>query len=531
METQLRLIKVKPYFPYIYNGVLCISKKKRRIVKKKKLIYIRIMMAVSLLLLCALISSWLGSQYKEQKMQLQAELQNDLASAKKEVSDSIIYYNVIKPVMNISEVSGSIDGNVSFDAPKGNTKFKIVIGDASDTVHMKEIKEKLAKHKIDLDSNLFRINKTTHTRTKTTYALKDPKASQDILQQGVALVMQEIFQQTGISGDSVFNLDTAHLRKSFIQKLGNKNLHFTTTWNHDISFLPQKQKAIFIETDYLSKNYYVAVNNYAGYIMKKMLPQTLFSLTLLLFVAAAFYISLRSLKEQMRLSTMKNDLISNMSHELKTPISTVKVALEALTTFNGVANPQTTKEYLEMASLEMNRLDMLVNQALNTALLEEGKIVIQKECTDLQKMATDIGQMLQLRTRQNDTELNIHFAGEGFTTKADPLHIQGVIINLLDNSMKYADKKPVIHMTVESKDNAITISVADNGPGIPAEHLKHIFDKFYRVPHGDRHNVKGYGLGLSYSKQVALQHNGDITVKNLQEGGCMFTLSLPKLPC
>jgi signal transduction histidine kinase len=511
-------------------------KRKKKIVKKKRLLYIRSLMSISLLLLSVLIGSWLNTQFKEQKQQLQKDLQDDLASAKKEVSDSLLYINLIKPALKLSTLTSDIKVT-NHDKPTGQSDFRIVISGADDTNKIKEIKEKILKSNnmainIAHDKRSFELEGPIKKQFKTTYKLKQPEVPQDLLKEGVAMIVDEILQQTGMSGDSIFTFDTAHLRKSFTKKLDNKDLHFTTIWNENTKFIPNsKKKMIFISTDYLSKKYNVGINNYAGYLMKKMLPQVLFSLTLLLFVAAAFYISLRSLKEQMRLSIMKNDLISNMSHELKTPISTVKVALEALTTFNAAQNPQTTKEYLEMASLEMNRLDMLVNQALNTSLLEEGKIVIQKECVDLNKITQDISRMLQIRIKQNDADVTIQASGTDFTTKADPLHLQGVIINLIDNSLKYADKKPVIHVSIESNADTIAVSVADNGPGIPAEHIHHIFDKFYRVPHGDRHNVKGYGLGLSYSQQVALQHGGKITVKNQTSEGCIFTLTLPKISC
>ncbi len=504
--------------------------------KKKKLIYIRGLMATSLLLLSVLIGSWLDSQYKEQKQQLQKDLQNELDAARKEVTDSILYFRVINPIVKIASFTDSnrdTPKHISLNSFTTSGNIKIVISsDEEDSNKIKKIKQKfLTEHHINLDDKNFNINMdTTGQKQRQTYTLKDSGA-QDIVKEGLTLVMEEIFKQAGIPGDSAFMMDTAHLHHLFAAKLAHKNWHFLSKWDRDINYSLSARNAIHIETSYLSQDYNVAIKNYSGFLLKKILPQAAFSFILLLFVAGAFYLSLRNLKEQMRLSTMKNDLISNMSHELKTPISTVKVALEALTTFNMAENPQTTREYLEMAALEMNRLDMLVNQALNTALLEEGKIIITKECTDLRKTVDDVVLAMQLRLRQNNARLTIHAPNNQFTTLADPLHIQGVLINLIDNSLKYAGKEPVIDVSLESGNGNISISIADNGPGIPPEHIAHVFDKFYRVPHGDSHDVKGYGLGLSYSKQVMLQHNGTLAVKNLPVQGCMFTLTLPEISC
>jgi K+-sensing histidine kinase KdpD len=345
-------------------------------------------------------------------------------------------------------------------------------------------------------------------------------------------MVKELYKEAGISEDSFMRFDTSHLQQSFANRLRVNSWPFTITWNDAInSPLANHKNAIVLETTFLLNYYRVAVDDYNIYLFRKITPQFIFSLLLLVLVGAAFIISFRSLKEQIRLGVIKNDFISNMSHELKTPISTVKVALEALTTFNVIDNPETTKEYLRMASLEMTRLDMLVNQALNTSLLEEGKITIRKDCIDIKKLTEDIATILQLRLKQFDAALSIDSSGNDFSTKADMLHLQGVIINLIDNSLKYADKTSEIKIHIESNANNIAISVADNGPGIPKEHLQHVFDKFFRVPQGDSHNVKGYGLGLSYARQIAIQHEGTITVRNIETGGCIFTLTLPKIAC
>lgn len=221
---------------------------------------------------------------------------------------------------------------------------------------------------------------------------------------------------------------------------------------------------------------------------------------------------------------MKDGLISNMSHELKTPVATVKVALEAMDDYNIINNPQQAREYIHMARLETQRLEMLITKALNTSLMEQGKISLQKSNTDITLLTEDIVQSLKLRAEQNNTHITLHTEGTNFTINIDKLHVQGAILNIIDNSMKYATPPVNIKIKIIAQDATIAVHITDNGPGIPENYISQVFDKFFRVPTGDRHNVQGYGLGLSYVKQVMQLHNGVAQVNNIPGGGCRFTL-------
>jgi len=222
---------------------------------------------------------------------------------------------------------------------------------------------------------------------------------------------------------------------------------------------------------------------------------------------------------------MKDDFISNMSHELKTPIATVKVALEALNNFNIIEDPKRGREYLGMATAEMDRLELLATRVLNTSLLESGKIYLQQESYDLNKLAEEVLQSMQLRFRQFGAKVSLETTGRNFMIPMDKLHMQGVLINLLDNSLKYGDKPVNIDMLLTENNGAVRLELKDNGPGIPEEYRERVFEKFFRVPTGNRHNIKGHGLGLSYAAQVMRQHNGNIQVNNIAAGGCVFTLT------
>jgi len=215
-----------------------------------------------------------------------------------------------------------------------------------------------------------------------------------------------------------------------------------------------------------------------------------------------------------------------MSHELKTPIATVKLALEALYKYNVIDDPKTGREYLEMASSEMDRLELLATRVLNTALFDAGKIYLNLEQYDLKKLVNEVVQNMQLRIANQGARVSLETRGDNFEVAIDKLHMQGVLVNLIDNSLKYAVGHASIHITLEEKGGNIQLALSDNGPGIPEEYVERVFEKFFRVPTGNRHNTRGYGLGLSYAAQVMRQHNGNIWVNNLATGGCKFTLTL-----
>jgi two-component system phosphate regulon sensor histidine kinase PhoR len=214
-----------------------------------------------------------------------------------------------------------------------------------------------------------------------------------------------------------------------------------------------------------------------------------------------------------------------MSHELKTPIATVKVALEALNNYNFIEDKKRSREYLGMATTEMDRLELLATRVLNTSLLESGKISLQRESYDLKKLVEEVLLAMQPRIDKQQATVSFHPTGNGFVIPIDRLHMQGVLVNLIDNSLKYGVAPVHIDIKLNEHNGAVQLALSDNGPGIPEEYREKVFEKFFRVPSGNRHDTKGYGLGLSYAAQVMRQHNGSINVNNALQGGCVFTLS------
>jgi two-component system phosphate regulon sensor histidine kinase PhoR len=274
----------------------------------------------------------------------------------------------------------------------------------------------------------------------------------------------------------------------------------------------------------------IRIENYRGILLGLILPQMLFALILLGISTSALIIAYRSLGKQLILNKLRDDFIANISHELKTPVSTVKIALEALGNYNPENDPEVTREYLAMAQSETDRLEKLVERVLNHEALLGPLAKESLESCDMGVITQSIVNSMKIPILEKRAVVKVEEMASPILVEADKVYLEGMIMNLLDNSLKYSGSKPQIVIQISSGPSGSTLSVRDNGPGIPDEYNKLVFDKFFRVPSGDRHNVKGYGLGLSFASRVMKQLGGAISFKNLPGEGCEFTLHFPNKP-
>jgi two-component system, OmpR family, phosphate regulon sensor histidine kinase PhoR len=263
------------------------------------------------------------------------------------------------------------------------------------------------------------------------------------------------------------------------------------------------------------------------YLIKRISLPLLFSFLLLGLTVLSFVLLYRNILKQRKLAEQKNEFISNITHELKTPIATVGVAIEALKNFNAIDNPAKTKEYLDISQNELQRLSMLVDKVLKLSMFEKKEMELKKEPVDLLAVVNEVTESLKLQFEKHRATVTVNNSGDTII-QGDKLHLLSVVFNLLDNALKYGNENPVIKIDIRSSEKEVVLSVSDNGIGIPAEYRTKVFEKFFRIPHGDTHNAKGYGLGLSYVAQVVEKHNGTIEVRDNNGGGASFIITFPK---
>lgn len=274
-------------------------------------------------------------------------------------------------------------------------------------------------------------------------------------------------------------------------------------------------------------SYQLLFGNHTWYLLQRISQPILISALLLGITILSFLLLYRNLKQQRKLAQLKNDFISNITHELKTPIATVSVAIEALRSFNVLEDRETTNEYLEISANEMQRLSLLVDKVLKLSMFENREITLSKEQFDLRTLAASVMDSMRLQFEKHRAHTSIKTSGHNFIITADKLHITSVLYNLLDNALKYSVKDPEIFVHILDHGQYLEMRVTDNGMGIANEYKGKIFEKFFRIPNGNRHNIKGYGLGLSYVSHIVQRHMGFIEVESELNKGSTFSVKLP----
>ncbi len=244
---------------------------------------------------------------------------------------------------------------------------------------------------------------------------------------------------------------------------------------------------------------------------------------------AIFGYALLVIFRQKKLSNIKNDFINNMTHELKTPISTISLASQMLQDGSIANTPSTIAHVSKVINQESKRLSFQVEKVLQMAVFNEGRLKLKLREFDVNKMVETVTANFELRVNNKNGNLKTEILATNAFIKGDEVHITNVIFNLLDNAMKYSKEVPEIKVTTENRKDKILISVQDNGIGISREHQAQIFDRFYRVPTGNVHDVKGFGLGLSYVKKIVDLHNGTIKVESALNKGTKFKLYFPQI--
>lgn len=268
-----------------------------------------------------------------------------------------------------------------------------------------------------------------------------------------------------------------------------------------------------------------------SFVLMEMGYALLVNLILVLIIVVALVIMFKTILTQKKLSEIKNNFISNMTHEFKTPISTISLACQAVGDGDVVKNdPESTKTFMKMIEDENKRLEVLVERILQSAVIDRGELKIKEEQINLNEVISDIVSNAKFRVSSVEGDIQLELPNEPVFVSGDKVHITNVISNLVDNAIKYSNGKPEISIKLLHKSEEIRIEVSDKGIGIKKEHIHKIFDNLYRIPTGNIHNVKGFGLGLSYVKAIVELHGWNIHVKSKFGEGSTFSIIIKKQP-
>ncbi|MEQ9303425.1 MAG: HAMP domain-containing sensor histidine kinase, partial [Marinoscillum sp.] len=288
-------------------------------------------------------------------------------------------------------------------------------------------------------------------------------------------------------------------------------------------------KASLFPNDLIGEPNWLVVNfpDKQQFLLRKIWLTMTSSGLLILVIVGSFGYSIHTILRQKKLSEMKNDFINNMTHELKTPIATISLACEALSDKEIKQMEGMRERYLKMISEENSRLGEQVERVLQMAAIDRNDIELKLDVlniTDLVQRAVD-KTMIQVEARSGAIKI-IDNSSEKLVY-GDRTHLINIIVNLLDNANKYSEESPDITVRIFERAGEVNIAIQDRGIGMTREAVSHIFQKFYRVPTGNVHNVKGFGLGLAYVKNMVELHHGSIQVDSEPGNGSKFTITLP----
>jgi two-component system phosphate regulon sensor histidine kinase PhoR len=273
----------------------------------------------------------------------------------------------------------------------------------------------------------------------------------------------------------------------------------------------------------------VVVPSIKNLVTKDLVPRMVFSILLVAVVLAAFYLTVHTMLKQKKLSEIKNDFINNMTHEFKTPIATISLAVDALKNEKVMHDPKKLLYFSGIIKEENQRMNRQVETILKSALMDRQEVQLNLKTLHVHQIIEDMADnfVLRLNEKQGELEMNLNAMADGI--EGDEVHISNLVNNLMDNAVKYSKENvpPRICLTTESTADHFILRIEDNGIGMTRETVKRIFEKFYRAHTGNVHNVKGFGLGLSYVKTVVEAHNGTIKADSTLGKGSCFTIEFP----
>jgi two-component system, OmpR family, phosphate regulon sensor histidine kinase PhoR len=339
----------------------------------------------------------------------------------------------------------------------------------------------------------------------------DPKVLDSLLRQQLA--------DKGIEASYVFGVFDPFMNPVHLDS-GTRHVEGILATEHKVNLTPGN---VFTPPMFLS----VFFPDQSNYLLRAMWMLLAVSALLILVIILSFFYTVSTIYRQKQLSEIKNDFINNMTHELKTPISTISLACQALSDPDVKTRAGIVDNYVRVIGDENKRLAMVVENVLRTAVMDKGELKLKVQQMDMHEIITHVTDTMQLQVEQRGGSVRLELKAEDPLVEADQVHLTNVVFNLIDNALKYTEKEPLIVIGTRNDSGGLIVSVEDNGIGISKDNQRRIFEKLYRVPTGNIHNVKGFGLGLSYVQAIMEKHNGRVTVKSELGKGSRFEIYIP----
>lgn len=529
--------------------------------KANKQQWIIYLIATTIVATIAIQFYWNYKNYEENKRLLTNEIQLSLDNAVEEYYSSLAKSNFLTIIENKQNNSKTIEensiGKILQKLKENNSKKvkpKVTINNIKITSN-----DNLSKEKIDSMMNSTKEFVTNFNTKIDSVVVKKQKKSKVLTQlldskQGITInndgskTNVKYFKGKKAADSLKFLKNIKPIFISFIdetieydkidslveKQLSQKKIILKTSFHHfkndtlfhktKDSILDEEIFSVSSKSTYVKDNeeFKLIYNNPNIETLKRSTLGIFLSFLLSLAVIYSLFYMLKVINQQKELAIIKNDLISNITHEFKTPIATVATAIEAIENFNVLDDKEKTKKYLSMSSVQLKKLHQMVEKLLETATLDSEQLILKKESIDITNTIEKLANKHQFLN--TNKEINFSANLKPIYLNVDNFHFENAVSNLIDNAVKYGGN--AIEININSILNTTEISVADNGNGIDKNLQDKIFDKFYRVPKGNTHNVKGFGIGLYYSKKIIEKHAGSLTLSSTKNN-TIFKINLP----
>jgi len=441
----------------------------------------RFLMIVSMVLLGVLEFLWLSNEYHNKQRDMKDKIDHVMFSNMRDVEDSLIFSNLSRQSFRVMKDENQIAVNI--------------VVDRHDSVKV--------------DSGCFdRRMVNTDFNFKARHPMR-------------GMLLQQLRGDSGMpdtNGVAMSTMVMRHLR--LMDSTGEFSGYDIITWKSEDTvingLMSQPQVDVFAGNKMALSN-----KRYRAEIVSSLWPHFSFAVFLWIMVGAAFYYTWKNLRRQIQLNALRDEFVGNITHELKTPITTVGVALESLHMSQELESAQ-SRRYLDICQSELKRLSLLVERILHNRAPQ-----IHYEKMDVRQVLDDVIHHMKVQFDNKQAKVDIQQEGNGFVINGDKSHMSGVLYNLLENALKYSKGNPEIHIHLARNNGTIRLDVVDNGIGIEQDYHDKIFEKLFRVPLQNRHDVKGHGLGLSYVADVVKKHQGKIDLVSEPGKGSTFSLILP----
>jgi two-component system phosphate regulon sensor histidine kinase PhoR len=436
----------------------------------------------------------------------------------------------------------------TFNEKKNNfhTLFEICVTEIGDELREKILNE--SNYSIPkIGGNILPIQNRFGSKSEFSDTLKKISSSKKSISEKrkdlFRIINKKLALNININLDKVLGeKEVISLIEASLEKHGIKNdFHYSITDENGLLFLSNfenidnsiLERSTSYSVEFLNDDLFTEKRVFTLYILKlrwsiakSFTPVLILSMVLILIILGTFIYSIRVIQNQKKNTRIKTDFINNMTHELKTPIATIGLACEALTDKNIKLDNTSQNRFLKTIKSENERLGKLVENVLESSVSVKANPELKLEVFNIEEVIKKAIKSIQLSYNTRNGKIKTDFLAQNKIIEADKLHITNVIHNLLDNSLKYSSKSPLVTISTRDVIGGLIIRIKDNGIGIAKDNHKRIFEKLFRVPTGDLHNVKGFGLGLSYVKSIIDLHNGKIMVESKLGNGSTFTVNL-----